>query len=199
MKTSNVIKYGLAGLTSVAIIYGINKCNTAVDKSVNATEMVNKFAVKSLIDTFNIKLNKEDSTLFSNYIKEFTSHEFVKERISDLYKIGRDTNLLTAYNPRNPLGEHRDIILRNIANLLVINSTLFSEKLDSMNALLVKRLSKYPEYNKFQKHWNTTIEKEGYGKLFSKKYVPTKEVAKPKSIIKKPIVKPRNNLRPRAR
>ncbi|MEI8363847.1 MAG: hypothetical protein WCF78_00100 [archaeon] len=197
MKTSSAIKYGIAGLTSVAIIYGINKCDTAVNKSVDATEMVNKFAVKSLIDTFNIKLNKEDSTLFSNYIKEFTSQDFVKGRISDLYKIGRDTNLLTAYNPRNPLGEHRDIILRNIANLLVINSTLFSEKLDSMNSLLVKRLSKYPEYNKFQKHWNITVEKEGYGKLFSKKYIPTKEIHKSKPILKKPIAKARNNLRPR--
>ncbi|GEM_PF-6697636 len=174
-------------LAAAAIIYGVDKCNANLNKKIEITQQVNRFAVKSLTDSFNIKLNTADSVLFSKYLKDLTANSIVNQKIYDLYKIGRDTNLLKNDN----FMLNRDKIILDLYSGFNMHIT---SELDSMQKLLEVRLAKYPEYNKFQKHWNATLEKEGFTKIFSKKYVPKKDTIKPKEIIKKPVPKARSNL-----
>jgi hypothetical protein len=143
-------------------------------------KMVTKFAVKSVIDTFEIPLNKVDSALFADYVKELMSQPYVTERMTKLSQLGKDT-----------LNKYRERIMKDLVSEI---NRAYSVKLNILNGKLKHNLEAYPEYKRFINHWNTTVEKEGYGKLFSEKYVPKKDTVKSKPV-KKTTPKARNHLR----
>jgi hypothetical protein len=185
-------------LIAGSILYGLDRCNSKLSLQINSIEMVNKLAVKSLVDTFNIKLNKEDSLIFSRYLKEFTADSHVKKSIYDIQKIAKDTNLLAIYNKdMGSMSIHRDRILQQISNSMTDKLIMRQTKLmDSLNRELSIRLEKYPEYKKFKEHWNKHASNADYSKIYSKNFM-IKDTIKRDTIIKKDTIKKKLFIRNR--
>jgi len=191
------LKIGIGVLTATAIIFGAKECSKLKVKLDNREEILNNvkmFTIKSVNDSLNINLNKEDSLLFKKYIDAYFRANAVKDRVHDLYVLSRDTNLFKSHTGNL----QRDRVIGDIYNLVGNNVP------DSINEIILKlnkNLSKYPEYKRFTSKFKMKIQDrryESFSSFLQEKYVTLDKklkLIKEKPIIKKKIPKPRSNLR----